>query len=586
MAIPALKLSQPALPAPNKQPLDPVQQILMMSDEEILRNGIPRVNFVAWRDAFYEGLDNESSIRIKSRAAAWAWQTSLLHDNPKHLQNFDVTFETLFKPTMLVIPTNQNIQLIDLYMLHHTTFFSPNDPVQQVFIRIMDCLAESLAKGNPKLNANYFRISVSLFGTDTEYTRFKNLFCFKTINGWRVGVFDRFPNAKHHVVQFNLNNTQMLILNDKDEPIDRPYNIVQARMLPYKGIWDKPEHNINEVNPPKVDIVLVRGMDPLYRGEDNAITFTFDIDRMVNPPQMLRFKQAAPCVDATTKLVSKDDLASAKAEAEVLFEFFKPQLASVQELDKPVIFELAAPQSKEDKLAVAILMLLEWKKNPVENAEFINEAANLLTCEFSESEIADLQSKEQAKETKDGYEISPAAVADKLFKNAKTAWEKIRKPPEEEPAMVPLPQGEIKTEAPQKPTLENQVKKERLKAAVVSEQKRQTAREALAEQEEATLQPVSLLGISAKDRDKVESIYTGNPMGAKNFATFAMGLLRKKAAAIGAAVQSNTKGSHPKLHVKKADGSSGGVTFKIHHGGDGHGFLAAQKETLRRIFSL
>jgi hypothetical protein len=584
MAIPALKMSQPALPAPNKQPLDPVQQILMMSDEEILRNGIPRVNFVAWRDAFYEGFDNNSSISIHSRMTTWAEKDRLQRKDPNHLQNFDMTFDILYSPAELALPFNQHMQLIHLYMLHHTTFFSPNDPVQQVFIRIMDCLAENLTKRNPELrNAKFF--SLPLLGDKKpEAIRFKNLFLLKTAQGWRVGEFDRFPNVKHYVVQFNMNNTKMLILDDKEKPIDRPCNIVQATRRPY--IMEKLDYVANIVNPPKVEIILFRGMDALYRGEDNAITFTFDIDRMVNPPQMIRFKQAAPCVDATTKLVSEQDLATAKAEAEVLFESFKPQLNSVQEDEKPgVVFELAAPQSKADKLAVAVHMLSEWKKNPVENAEFIIEAANLLTCEFSESEIADLQSKEQVKPTKEGYEISPAAVVDKLLTTAKTEWKKALAPPEEEPATVPVPQGEIKTEAPQKPTLENQVKKERHKAAVVSEQKRQTAREAL-EQEGATLQPVSLLGISAKDRDKVESIYAGNPMGAKNFATFAMGLLRKKAAATGAAVQSNTKGSHPKLHVKKADGSSGGVTFKIHHGGDGHGFLAAQKETLRRIFSL
>lgn len=589
MAIPPLKLTPLGSPAPDTKPLDLIQQILAMSDKEIFENGIPRANFIAWRDAFYEGFKNESSIPVRSRFTAWAESDDLADNNPNRLKNFDELFDTLLNPLNLSIPLNHGILFINLYMCHHTTFFSPNDPVEQVFIRIMDCLAQRIAEGNPKLrNANFFSIPASRYGCETPSTRFKNLFGFKTVHGWRVGEFDRFPDAKNHVVQFNLNNTKMLILNDKDEPIDRPCNIIQEVIAPYEKGLNKPEIDMNKINPPKVNIVLVRGIDALYRGEDNAITFTFDIDRTVDPAQMIRFKQAAPCVDETTKLVSLRDLESARAEAEVLFESFKPQFVTLQEYSKSISFELAAPQNKADKLAVATHLLLEWKKNPVENVELIKEAANLLTCEFSECEIRDLESKGQVKETKDGTEVSPAAVVDKLLTTVKKEWAKALAAPTE-PITVHMPQGEIKMEppeAPPKPNLEKQVEKERRKAVVVAEQKRETARVALAAQEKAAQQSTSLLGISPKDRDKVESIYAGNPMGAKNFATFAMGLLRKKAAATGATVQSNTKGSHPKLHIKKADGSSGGVTFKIHHGGDGHGFLAAQRETLERIFAL
>jgi len=584
MTVSPASSSTPTLAQPAPKALDPIQQILAMTNEEIMQKGIPMPLFLAWRDAFYEGFAKESSITVISRLTNWAVDRSLLETDPNHLQNFFAKFSWIRSSDIIDNPYNQRNILKNLYKLQHTTFFALNDPVQQVFIRLMDCLAEKIARETPQFqNAPFF--SLPLNGIRNPYTEFKQLFLFKTVNGWRVGEFDRFPNVKNHVVQFNINNTQMLILDDKEQPIDRPCNIIQAKMRPFEETWNEMRLDVNLVNPPKVDIVLCSGTDALYRGQDNATTFTFDVDRTVNPPQMIRFKQNAPCVDASTHLVSKHNLALAQAEAEVMFESFKSQFGSIQEYAKPMIFELSAPQSREDKLAVASYMLLEWKKNPVENAEFINEAANLLGCEFSKEEVANLEKTEQAKATKDGYEIFPKAVVEKLVTTTTTAWKKAMQAPAAKTVAV-----ETKTAPPEQAAatqqiqLEKQVEKARRKAAFDLEQKKQTAVETAAEK--VTEQPVSLLGASPKDRDKVESIYAGNPMGAKNFATFAIGLLRKKAAAVGASVQSHTKGSHPKLHFKKADGTSGGVTFKIHHGGDGHGFLAAQKETLKRIFDL
>jgi hypothetical protein len=75
-------------------------------------------------------------------------------------------------------------------------------------------------------------------------------------------------------------------------------------------------------------------------------------------------------------------------------------------------------------------------------------------------------------------------------------------------------------------------------------------------------------------------------MKARNFAMFARGLLRKKAHSLGATLHRTAVGSHQKIHFKQIDGTSGGVTFRIHHGGDDHGYLRGQQDTLSRIFSL
>jgi hypothetical protein len=56
---------------------------------------------------------------------------------------------------------------------------------------------------------------------------------------------------------------------------------------------------------------------------------------------------------------------------------------------------------------------------------------------------------------------------------------------------------------------------------------------------------------------------------------------------MGASAKTHTKGSHPTIHFKRKDGGpSGGVTFSIHHGGDKHGSLPVQKDTLTRILAI
>jgi K+/H+ antiporter YhaU regulatory subunit KhtT len=254
-----------------------------------------------------------------------------------------------------------------------------------------------------------------------------------------------------------------------------------------------------------------------------------------------------------------------------------------------------------------------------------------LDCSFSEEELAQLCESKEAELTPEGCQVQPGAVANKLLTSVKAQlFELISSTPtpanvlpaatvqpsdapkksevanvgasslapvatpvnvakksvplqkSSEPAVLSAKQKEeIET---QRRLLEKQVEKARRRESYEQKQ-RELVLEAL--QKKAKEKPeLSLFTLDFDEKQQVASIYKGNPMKAKDFTTFAMNLLRKKAEALGATLHQNTAGSHPKLHFKRADGTSGGVTFRIHHGGDDHGVPSKQKDTLDRIFQL
>jgi hypothetical protein len=322
---------------------------------------------------------------------------------------------------------------------------------------------------------------------------------------------------------------------------------------------------------------------------------------------MENFQQVISDLDPTSR-VSPQQLETMRELAENFFQTM-PALSSVQLYTNPLMVDVTPPQSPSDKCVVLTELLRTL--NPDEDPDVICEIAGLIGCDFSRQEMRQLLHNRQANKTKDGYDISPEAVINKMrktlgaklvqFTTAKLTYDRTA-PTKPEASKTGKPTLETKTAPPPSVTeaefaqqtrqmeqhrLEKELQKTRRREEFAFEQKKEIARIQGAQQTAASTQDFSMLGLSEKDLARVKDIYKGKVQNAKNFATFAMGLLRKKVAAMGASAKTHTKGSHPKIHFKRKDGeSSGGVTFSIHHGGDKHGSLPVQKDTLTRILAI
>lgn len=617
-------------PAPD----GPLEEILSLSNKTIFRRGVPLPCIKAWRDRFYEGVDAEEASLVKfSRETAWAYDERFFvtRDNQMEM-GFDEKGKLFFKQTThqdyfvtafhhmmhsrFWDDSDRHIEVLSsLYRLHKTVTFPDNDPTEQVFFKLMDCLVEKIVAHDPKLRDKEI-FSLCLPNSKGHgVAELKHLCCHKTVNGWRVGDFNAFPDTSLRIAQFNTNNTKMLVLDKAGQLIQRPCVFIEARVR--HEATDELLHIV------KVNIVLCRGSNELSRGQRNAITFTFEMDLRETPLQMHRFRQDAPWITDMSESVKPADLEHMKREAEQMFVAFQTRLTGpiLQDRSSHVALELLAPRSPSDKLWVIVNLLTELKKDPVANAEQIAHVAEIMHCAFSEEELAQLSSEGKAELTHDGCTVSSEAVVDKLLASSKAQLMKALQPPKapsgdsassavpttkqqtpsDSAAVEPLHEAkggdpatfsaeekreEERQRFMQQRTLEKQVEKERRREAYEFERRKAEARAARTSAEETTPSCLAMFSLDFEEQQRVDSVYGGQPMKAKDFATFAMGLLRRKAQCVGASVHQNTVGSHPKLHFKRADGTSGGVTFRIHHGGDDHGYLTAQRDTLGRIFDL
>jgi hypothetical protein len=290
---------------------------------------------------------------------------------------------------------------------------------------------------------------------------------------------------------------------------------------------------------------------------------------------------------------------------------------------------LFQPQSREDKLNIICALLYDLSqkqsnyesyqkelleksssKNPSQKlvddpAQEIAYIAEKLNPTFSEQEIDLLVQSGDAKATGDGtFEVAPKSVLAKIFKEKKTEWleavmsapAKIEKKEEvsvEEESIISSNEAEEKdqellvtAEAKEKRRLEKEAEKERKRELHKWEQTKLEKKAAASKVVEE--EPRPSFELSASEQATVDSIYRGNPVKAKEFKTLAIGLLQKKAKGAEATSSVNIKGSHVKIHLKREDGASSGMTFIIDHKKkkDHMGSLGAQKDALDHIFAL
>jgi hypothetical protein len=604
----------PATPAPSST--DPLSALLSMSPEEIARRGVPEASFSAWVTEFRNGLKDGTLVLFLNPETAWTMnspmcpffiQNSLLVPDTEQKRNemwesFSEKFQSMTTKNFWKNPQEIQPLLLNMVLLYSITLFPPNHPVETAFLKFIDCFAKAIV---PKPDYPYFILNWASIPTEhtplrNEVCRYKQCFFLNTEEGWRVGIFDNFPNTPFKLVQFNPNRTKMLILDHERKPLAGSHMIVQA---------NKPTDDENFQSKAAlaqegiVRTTICTGMDKLRQGKQNAVSFSFSTN-LTPPIKVKQFRQACITTDNPAEKLSPQQVHSAREAAEALLDAFKDEFTSMKEREyaNPVMFELASPQSALDHVQVRLNLLRELQKDPVANADLIAEAAEMMGCDFSEQELQTLVNKKEATITEEGCDISPKAVIDKLVDVAKTQYMLALKAPKAPAIEMKKPLAEQKTTGPVPPTPapkktkakktdspEQQIAAGRQQAAVALEQQRLTpSNTAERPISEALPQDLSCLGYTPREQSQVASIYAGQPMKATQFTTFAMNLLRKQAAAKGASTSTNTKkGSHPTVHFKRSDGTSGGVTFGVHHGKkDAHGFAHGQRTTLEAIFKV
>ncbi|MBS0652899.1 MAG: hypothetical protein JSR39_05140 [Verrucomicrobia bacterium] len=633
---------------------DPLEEILSRSNAEIFQKGVPLDLIKAWRDRFYEGLESTEPaiIRKFSREDQWAYDPRFFETSDRqmeigidesgsffmkestHRDKFVSEFHHMMHPAFWEDNGRHFKFLLSLYRLHKTVVFPQDDPVEKVFLKLMDCVVEKMAAHQPKLQGSTFFSFALPDSADHEVAKHKRLCCFQTALGWRVGDCNAFPDTEIRIVQFNTNHTKKLILDKSNQPFHRPSVVIEA------GIRPEAEGDLKKII--KVNIVLCNGPQVLSHDQRNAVTFTFDIDLRQSPLKMERFRQNSPWITDLTEQVGQREFENVKNQAELMFEAFREKLTApfLEKPDSHVVFELVPPKSSSDKLWVQAGLLDMLRQDPVRYSKEIAYVAEETNCTFSEEELVTLCKQGKAELTNEGdYTVLPDAVADKLYTSVRAqfiqALQSPSLPASSLPSSIALPllspkktvekdvvldsssssvedpidspKKAVVSDEPSEPLkassdieplsvkqqeeidrqrrlMEKQVEKARRREAFEHRQRKLEAEEL--ERRTREERSHTLFTLDFEDQQQVDSIYKGHPMKAKDFTTFAMNLLQKKANALGATIHQNTAGSHPKLHFKRADGPSGGVTFRIHHGGDDHGFASTQKDTLNRIFQL
>lgn len=614
---------------PNAKPLDPLEEILVMDQEKIFQGNIPKASLKSWVDRFYQGIEKQEYILRLSADDMWAYLPAFFEDSvsdhqkprvqlaltpngislqaPSYKDNL-LTLATIFTfPDFWKDTVQQHFKyLLTFYQLSKLISFPDNDLVERVFSKIQNTIIEKIIQLK-EIKGSFFSFKVSDYQKIDPTAQYKKVCCYKTSDEWLVGDLNAFPNTSLYIAQLNKNHTKTLILNKNEEILSRPSIVVEARMHPGTAVYPGAEKK----KIVQFKMIFYQGEKPLSQNQDNATSFTFIVD--LNDPKLeiREFRQFLGSYDikGNSEQITHDQLQRIQEEISLWFNLRKSKLLeSFQKGDlSPLIFEHLPPQNHIDQLWVLSFLIEELKKSPAENAKSIELLAESLNCTFSAEEIQILQQQDEAKSTQEGYAISPKAVADKLAITIKEQLNEALKKEQIDKLSTSSSSAPNKAlidpdlaanpplkEAEQAENLlvEDQIKQRRMEKEIEKQRKRELFEweKRKAEKKEkntSSTPPLSMFSLGSEDQFQVDSIYKGQPMKAKEFALFAMGLLRKKAEALGAKISKNQAGSHPKIHFKRRDKtSSGGVTFHIQHGRDSHGDVSAQKETLNRILRL
>ncbi len=599
-----------------------LEEVLSMSNgelEEIVLEGVTSDDIVAWRNMFYEGMRRgDYPVQISSRNL-WAYneEFSSFRSEPIEGDKFIALFSGLAAPASQQTFEDCMHTLYQLYTLHEILLFRPDNQVKQIFSILLHCQVARIIALKPEFqNKSYFLLDLPEglklpIHLEESFNGLK-FCCYKMADGrWRVGVTHAFQDTLLRVARFNANNTQMLILDNKNTLINRSCVIIEADIPPRTNlIW------INNI---RVSLSYCKSPKGFWEGGRNTSSFVFGINPRLPTPFIQEFLQDTVFAHDPDELVAPEERACVEEEAQCIVEAFQ------EELTKPFIndplnpsthvaFELSSPQSRSDKLWVLFYLLKILESDPDAYTKEIIQVAELMgyTCSKKEKKGLETAGKTWPKLLVQHLtKFSKQQLAIELQKESLAA---AALPPPPAAAADLRPEGKEGEEIPpadrqpnREQPLSQQDEKEGIKLEKQTEKARRRAlfeererREAEARQREAeakdeaetppsaTKKAGDTLSIfSKREQEEVSSIYAGNPMNAKRFAKFAMNLLRKKVGSLeGTAMRRHGDGSHQKLHFTQENGPSGGVTFRIHHGGDGHGNLRNQRDTLDRILSL
>ena len=495
---------------------------------------------------------------------------------------------------------NRVDQLVILYRLYKVVaFLNPEDRIKIILWKLMGYLAERIASNTPDCREKtFFSLPLPHSQGNTTAER-KRLCCYKTAQGWRIGDFDLFQGTLMRIAQFNANKTQMLLLEPNCQPLQHRSIVIEAHIRPGQ-----------EILPYIVlcHLYIYNGPCGLSQGYDNTRTFAFDILRNIKKSETLLKGNVAPLSDERIPLqimnfrtvissemdpsqnMEDQSMETIKIYAESIFKSFKNEI--IRPIAKnpwsSVIIPLTPPCNSTDDLYLLVQLLTELKKDPSANAKEIAYIAQEMDCGFSEEKLEELVKTGKATQSKEGYHVSAEDAVDQLLQVSKKQLSEIlitEQVSKEKLGEEPLQRSEPKDtkmsikqiQATQQ--LEKAKKKQDFKRNQKKQQKQLTK---IQSDLNANNTPSESI-FGAKMQEQIHSVYTGQPKTAKNFATFALSLIRQKVKSLGASLQIMAKGSHRKLHIKYPNGSSSGVTIVIPHGKDSHGNLSAQKRTLRQI---
>jgi hypothetical protein len=617
-----------------------LEKILSLDNTDIYKKGVPQDWIKAWRDRFYHDLEKTSKhVLALSCDNSWAYderffyerdmKTLIETDKPNEIpinkleqprEVFLRTFSVFKFPEFWMDNEAHLHSLVHLYRIHKMVAFAHDDLTERIFLKFMDCLVEKIVANTPSLQEKDV-VSFKLPQSENHpIVNLKRLCCFKTLKGWIVGDFNNFPNVPVKIAHFDINYTRILALDPQDQILPHSSIIVEASRLP------KVNKNFKLLIEFKA--ILYNGPTPLTSCQKNAIRFGFYVHLKDPLLQMTRFHQFSPWVANANERLPENKLKQIEEETSLLFNTFKDTLLDPFKKGStdPLVFELLPPCNRTDELWVLCCFLDEIKKDPKANAKEIALLATEIGCMFSEEQIFQLEKSGQAEATGEGYAISTGPVVEKLYQTVKTELTQCILTPitvnpispqvfsaasEKEPLIdttekqstpsstfnstdlqanastaTPLSDLRSKTGVEDKQTiielrkLEKEHKKAEYKLRKKKEE-RQAARGIVSSSQDTSV--TSILFLNRKEKQNLESIYKGQPMKAKKFAQFARQILKKKAETQDFLMRENRVGSHPRLHFKRKDGTSGGVTFHFQHGRDDHGNLSAQKTTLERI---
>jgi hypothetical protein len=597
-------------------------QLLELPNTEICKRNISPQLLEVWSDNITSGI--EKRIFFYSMLDGWSLKslTDINCNDPiGHLLQTLIKCFKREKGSFLDFPDRKTHELIVLQLLQlDKALHIPEDhPAKCVLYKFMSAFVEQLALDK--------QVEKSHFLLPLHEIPLKSLLCFKMSEGWRCVDFDNLPKQPFKIVGININKTQTLLLDEKEDYIQHPAIIISSypdSLLAANPLSEEFKSAFKK-DYMKLDFVFYNGSSYINQSKKNSFAISVQIGISNATKEFLKIQEYNNNIEGekdnkscNITLNEKDSLT--KLQKEECFEKVKEILSVFKEYivkqhtespDNSILIPLFVPQSQSDKVLIIYKVLSEFFKRHVvkissnqekqvslfseDEVAQISYIAEKLKPRFSKKEVDVLMLSEDAKQVDaETFEVKPQAVLDKLYNDIRERQaqciraELAKVQQKEEDVLIKDKQKELPS------TAEAMEKSQQLEKAVEKERRRQLYLEEQSRMEKKTPPHISAieefqskLELSSDQQIAVDSIYEGNPLKAKDFAALATALLQKVTAEdIKATSTTKRKGSHVKFHLKREKGSTG-ITFVVQHKKKDHkGSLKAQRDTLDHIFSL